>query len=265
MSVLSPTLSRIEIFPIKSLDGVCLSRSPVLKSGALQGDRQWAMVNPQGRFVNGKSTPLVHRIRAIFSPDLQTVELSQLDRTTCHSFDLYHERPALEQWLSDVLGQEITLQDNLELGFPDDTRSPGPTIISTATLTTLQVAFPDLSLAELRRRFRTNLEISNVPAFWEDQLYGRRDDGVPFRIGSVQLLGVNPCQRCIVPTRDSLEGIATPGFQQQFTAFREAHLPDCVPRDRFNHFYKLAVNTRPAAPLPFEALLQVGDAVQVEG
>ena len=37
---------------------------------------------------------------------------------------------------------------------------------------------------------------------------------VPFQIGDVHWLGVNPCQRCVVPTRDSTSGELTAGFQK---------------------------------------------------
>jgi uncharacterized protein len=65
-----------------------------------------------------------------------------------------------------------------------------------------------------------------------------------FTIGSVQFEGINPCQRCIVPTRDALTADPTPQFQKTFLAERAASLPIGVNRDRFNHFYRLAVNTR---------------------
>jgi uncharacterized protein YcbX len=55
-----PSLHRIEIFPIKSLDGMTTDRVSVLPSGVLEGDRQFAIMDEQGQFVNGKSTPLVH-------------------------------------------------------------------------------------------------------------------------------------------------------------------------------------------------------------
>jgi uncharacterized protein len=64
-----PILRRIKIFPIKSLEGVVVDRVNVLASGSLKGDRQYAIVDDVGRFVNGKSTPLVHRLRHTFSKD----------------------------------------------------------------------------------------------------------------------------------------------------------------------------------------------------
>jgi uncharacterized protein len=255
-----PTLSRIELFPIKSLDGVTVNCATVLASGALKGDRQYAIADSQGKFVNGKSTPLIHKLRATFSADLTTVTL-QIQNTDRHeTFSLDENRAPLASWLSEYFGQAVSLQENAHTGFPDDLNAPGPTIISTATLEALTQWFPELDSTELRRRFRTNLELSGVPPFWEDQLYGESEDGVPFRIGDVQFLGINPCQRCIVITRNSLDGVAYPSFAQKFGQLRKENLPDWAPVKRFNHFYKLAVNTCIATESP-SLSLGIGDRI----
>jgi uncharacterized protein len=249
-----PVLHRIEIFPIKSLDGVVTDRISVLPSGALEGDRQFAMVDEQGRFVNGKSTALVHRLRAKFSPDLSTVTLWRSGTEKRETFVLEEKeegkgsRVSLEAWLSEYFGKAVTLQENTVTGFPDDLNAPGPTIIGTATLETVAEWFPELDLAEMRRRFRTNLEIGGVPPFWEDRLYGKNGQSIEFQIGEMRFVGMNPCQRCIVPTRGSLSGLAYEAFQKQFIQKRKAELPPWAERSRFNHFYKLAVNTRGIMP-----------------
>jgi uncharacterized protein len=243
-----PALCRIEIFPIKSLDGMTTDRVSVLPSGALGGDRQFAIVDEQGQFVNGKSTSLVHQLRTRFSPDQLTVTLWRSGTEERETFALSDKgiegRIGLEVWLSDYFGKTVTLQKNTVTGFPDDLNAPGPTIISTATLETVAKWFPELDLAETRRRFRTNLEVGGVAPFWEDQLYGELGQSVEFQIGQMSFIGVNPCQRCVVPTRDSLTGLGFKAFQKQFMQKREAELPPWAAQSRFKHFYKLAVNTR---------------------
>jgi uncharacterized protein YcbX len=97
---------------------------------------------------------------------------------------------------------------------------------------------------EARRRFRANIEIATDTPFWEDQLFGDADTAVEFRIGDVSILGVNPCQRCAVPSRDPSTGGVTPEFQRIFSEKRESGLPSWAARSRFNHYYRLAVNTR---------------------
>ena len=61
-------VGRIEIFPIKSLDGVSLQESAVTAGGILESDRVYAMVDEEGAFVNGKRTPRVHDLRCEFPP-----------------------------------------------------------------------------------------------------------------------------------------------------------------------------------------------------
>jgi hypothetical protein len=67
---------------------------------------------------------------------------------------------------------------------------------------------------------------------------------VRFRIGDVVFDGINPCQRCAVPPRDAETGINDDTFVRRFSDLRKRALPDWSARDRFNHFYRVAINTR---------------------
>lgn len=251
-------LARINIFPVKSLDGISVSHATILASGALEGDRTYALFDAQNRFVNGKRTANLHHLRSTFSEDSQFITIA-VDGNPA-TFHLQRQRSELEAWLSDYFQQPVTLQVNSDSGFPDDTNAAGPTVISTATLQTVADWY-GLSLEETRRRFRTNLEIDGVPAFWEDQLFSADGSPVRFAIGNVVLEGINPCQRCIVPTRDTATGIATADFQKTFSQQRAATLPAWAPPSRFNHFYKLAVNTNIVGQ--HRQILKVGDSVSV--
>jgi hypothetical protein len=236
-------LARIEIFPIKSMDGVAVPQASVLESGALERDRSYALFDAHNRFINGKRTAAIHRLRTTFSPDVTSITCRIEGETDSVTFHLQHQRQDVETWLSEFFQQPVTLVANPSHGFPDDTQAAGPTVISTATLEVVASWYPDLSMEEVRRRFRTNLEISGVPPFWEDQLFS--EDGAPikFAIGDVVLEGVNPCQRCIVPTRQADGGGATADFQKIFMQKRAVTLPAWTHPARFNHFYRLAVNT----------------------
>ena len=83
-----------------------------------------------------------------------------------------------------------------------------------------------------------------------------------FRLGTVRLWGVNPCQRCAVPSRDSRSGEVWPGFARSFSSQRQATLPAWAERSRFDHYYRLAVNTR-VPPDQASPLLRVGDEVAI--
>ena len=61
------TLTRISIFPVKSLDGMDIDQAYVLPCGAIDGDRRWRLVDMDGRVVNAKRTPRFHAIRSELS------------------------------------------------------------------------------------------------------------------------------------------------------------------------------------------------------
>jgi len=255
-----PELVRIRLYPFKALDPVDVLVADVLPSGALKHDRAFALVDEAGRFVNGKRIPAVHGLRATFNDDLSVITLhapqradlgnirSRLDATTFAT---------LEAWLEEYFEFPVRVQRDAARGFPDDTDAPGPTLISTATLETVASWFPGLSLESVRQRFRANLEIGGVPAFWEDRLFGtEKGADVAFSIGSATFFGANPCQRCIVPTRDAVSGEQWPAFQKVFMEHRQSSLPEWAAVERFNHFYRLALNTRAES-----GTVRVGDAV----
>jgi uncharacterized protein len=238
------TLDRITLFPIKSLDGVDVTTATIRPSGALQHDREFALIDADQKIVNAKRTGQIQCLRSTFDLAQWTISLSAPSAPTVTTFHLDTDRPRIERWLSDYFGFLVSLIQNTDTGFPDDLASPGPTIVSTASLEAVCQWYPGASLEDMRRRFRTNLELTDVPAFWEDHLFDQAELPRPFTIGQVAFQGINPCQRCIVPTRKAHTAESTPQFQKIFRAGRAASLPPTVNRDRFDHFYRLAVNTK---------------------
>ena len=257
----SPKLANIRLHPIKSLDPVSVNEARISPSGGLALDRAWALHSVDGKWVNGKRTPVIHLIRASYSPDLCFVTLSvPTDRRKIppRTFSFPAEHEEASEWFSVFFEQQIIVRYSPG-GFPDDTIANGPTIVSTASLKAVSEWFPGHPVDDIRRRFRTTLEIDGVPAFWEDQLFGENERSViRFTIGEVAFEGSNPCARCPVPPRDPFTGINLDGFQKHFTHQREATLPSWSPRSRFDHFYRLATNTR-VASTQANKLLRVGD------
>ena len=262
MSKREPFLSRILVFPIKSLDPVEPRWARVLMSGALEHDRTWALFDERGNFVNGKRHAAVHRLRSEIDTDARAVTLRDENERGLgsESFSI-EEAAALENWLNAYFGFPVSFGKNCDLGFPDDTDSPGPTIISVGTLAEIGRWF-GLPIDEVRRRFRTNLEIDGVPPFWEDRLFGAAGTTVKFRIGDVIFEGINPCQRCVVPPRDPLTGQSDDTFVRRFTELRARTLPAWSTRERFNHFYRVAINTRTHGDQGGK-VLHVGDSVEI--
>ena len=258
-----PYLASISIYPVKSLDAVSVQSARVLPSGALADDRRFAMVDPSGQYVNGKRNSRVHLLRSTY--DSMTRNLKIFFGAGAHAkiFDVDTQRPELEEWLEEFFGFQVSFRENTTAGFPDDTESPGPTLISTATLREVGGWF-GLPIEQMRARFRANLEVDGVPPFWEDQLYGERGTTVRFRIGDVVFDGVNPCQRCVVPARDPVTGQDLGEFAKRFVEMRKKRLPKWAELSRFNHFYRLAVNTK-LVPEPSSSFLSTGDPIRVIG
>jgi uncharacterized protein len=245
------SINRIDIFPCKSLDGLQVEQAALTAGGALEFDRRWAIVDRQGNYINAKRFASIQAIRASFDLAQATVQLSAPGMTTGQ---WAMTDPDLARWLSDYFQQPVSIVENTAIGFPDDTNSPGPTIISTETLAEVSNWYPNLSIAELRRRFRTNIEISGGTAFSEDLLFTNSPHA--FKLGHIEFLGINPCQRCIVPTRDSQTGYPGSRFQKTFAHQRSITIPPNINKTPFNHFYRLAINTRIPRP-------QIGQSITV--
>jgi uncharacterized protein YcbX len=253
-------VSRIILYPIKSLDGICVGEARMTDGGVLENDRVYAIVDEAGNYVNGKRNDRVHRIRCRFSNDLREVYLAEND--TAHEERFAFDDPApINDWLSAFFGFPARLKHEPRSGFPDDREAYGPTVVGESSLHEVASWYPGLSLESTRRRFRTNIEIdADECAFCEDRLYGAPGELRPFQIGEVQFLGHNPCQRCVVPTRDP-DGIGTvAGFQKEFMKRRQEALPSWADARRFNHYYRFAVNTS-TPPGQAGRTLRVGDSI----
>ena len=79
---------------------------------------------------------------------------------------------------------------------------------------------------------------------------------------ATRFLGHNPCQRCVVPTRDPDTAAPVAEFQKKFMRLRQETLPQWANAARFNHFYRFAVNTS-IPPSEAGRCLRVNDTVQL--
>ncbi len=257
----SARLTGIRIYPIKSLDGVDLTRVALNGLGGLDGDREYRIIDEAGRVMNTKRAgEVTTRIRARFGSSGRVVDLERDESEG--RFWLPDDMSELSFWLGAQFGETVRVERNATTGFPDDTDASGPTIVSRATL--LAVASWFLwDEEEARRRFRANLEVDGVPAFWEDSLFGEKGEERIVKIGGAAVEAVNPCARCAVPSRDPDTGrIEDPAFAKTFAERRRDCLPSWARASRFDHFYRLAVNTRIPVAQAGRAI-SVGDLVEL--
>lgn len=284
-----PKLATIQHFPVKSLDPETPDSATLTASGALDGDREWAILDRQasepydpetasvagsGDYVNGKKTAAVQQLRSTFvgrDDGGPAVELRRNDdpESATERFPLAEEgddvvtvHEPLNEWLTAYFDRPVSVRRD-DGGHHDDRERHGPTVVSTATLREVAAWF-DFDLASARRRFRANLEIGGVPPFWEDRLFHDVGEVVAVSVGDVTIEGVHPCQRCAVPGRDPDTAEETPDFRERFVRQREATLPPWTDCDRFDHAFRLMVNTR----VPDESVgasVAVGDEVELLG
>ncbi|PSQ19572.1 hypothetical protein BRD00_01540 [Halobacteriales archaeon QS_8_69_26] len=268
-----PTLSRIAVHPIKSLDPADRDRVGITDVGGLAGDRVYAVVDGSGNYVNGKRTAKVHRIRADADLDGNRVTLRwEGDGTGASStggpreFRLDSDRTELEAWLSEHLGIDVELVAGQGGALTDravygDGSKTGPTVIAEATLREAASWYDGIGPREMAFRLRPNLVVEGVPPFWEERLFaggGRR-----LRVGDVTMEGVEVVPRCVVPTRDPHTGEEYEGFRETFVRKREETLAEWTdPADLDGNFFSLMA----AARIPEDqrdGTLEVGDEVGI--
>ena len=254
-------LSQINIFPLKSFDSTVQNEMRVLPAGCLENDRRFALFDAAGKVVNGKRTPLVHALDIAFNDDHTEITIGEPARSRVEVHPLPGGIERVNKRFSEHFGFPVILRENRQSGFPDDTLSHGPTIIAAETLRTVADWF-GISFDDARERFRANLIIEGGGPFWDDHLFSDPGATVTFRIGDVLFFGVNPCARCVVPTRDARSGEGIPGFVNTFTARRRKMLPAWARSEAFDHFYRMAVNTRLYVPTE-GGVIRVGDAVEI--
>ena len=254
-------VASIHIYPVKSLDGIPVSQATILASGALYGDRSFAICDEAGEFVNTKRNSGIHFLRLSFDIKKRIAGLKIQDTEQEFFFHVDRERPGIEDWLSNYFGFPVKLIENLLTGFPHDTAAPGPSIISTETIAEVASWFPRVSVNEMRHRLRANIEIGDVPAFWEDQIFPQGDEIVRFKIGTVIFEGINPGQPCLLSTNYAAKE-TYPNFKNILRAKQNEIMPDLVKRGSVNHFSRLIVSMRFSAQAAGK-IVHIGDEVQI--
>jgi len=216
-------LAALYRYPVKSLRGQEFARLEVGLRGFV-GDRQWMVVDANGRFLTQRQQARMSLVGAEIDADgdlwLRADGMSPISprtdaggrrQVTVWSDDVAGEcvDPATDAWLSEFLDTPCHL-----VRFPDDTVRPvDPQFANAQDQVGFADGFPFLliseaSLADLNSRlqqpvemirFRPNLVLSGCEPYEEDSW--RR-----IRIGPVEFRVAKPCSRCIVPTIDPATG-----------------------------------------------------------
>jgi len=239
---IEPIVSRITIYPVKSLDGISLQKAMITEGGCLLHDREYAISDEEGNFIIGKTNPLVHLLRSSIDFENETISFRQQHETTWNQFHLQKEQPAIQSYLAHYFGVPVFFNKNSTGRFLDIPDISGVTILSTSSLQSVSEWYNNMNLEETRKRFRATVEIEGVPAFWEDHLFSKEGIAIEFKAGHVTMFGMSPRARCAVPTRNPETGEVIHAFPKSFARHRAASLPDWSTLNEYPHHYYLTVN-----------------------
>jgi uncharacterized protein len=262
--VTGPVIKSITIYPVKSLDGISLQKAQIGNGGCLMHDREYAICDSNGKYVNGKSNALVHLLRSAIDFENEIISFRHQSDVTFHRFHLKNDKEAIDEFLSAFFKMQVTLQKDTEGRFLDVPVKSGVTVLSAASLVKVAGWFSDMDIDETRKRFRATIEIDNVPAFWEDKLFYKEETVVDFKIGEAILYGMSPRARCVVPTRHPQTGEVIHAFQKTFAIQRAASLPAWSTLEQYGHTYYLSVDCY-LPPSEYGKWIKVGDEVKITG
>lgn len=263
-------IENLWVYPVKGLDRMAIDESRINEAGTLTGDRKYALLDPEedsvirdrtdsvGKTLNGKEIDNLHELTARFDPktDELTVQLGGTSDPV--RFNLESEQKAASEWFSEFVDTDVVLRRRGPPSFIDRPKL-GPSVISTATLEKIASWFDEMTVEGARKRFRPNIEVGGVPAFWEDQFLG--DDPSGISISGTRLEGAEPCARCVVPSRDPDTGNTITSFRTRFVERREETLPEWADPDEFEHFFSVMTITS-VPDKSRDGIIRVGDEVQ---
>lgn len=219
-----PLLTKIFIYPIKSLGGIALSESELTRQG-LKYDRRWMLVDLDGMFLTQRSNSKM----ALLQPRIEGEHLIVEDRSMPGSSISIHLNLAkdhaptiwtkvwddecnaipvgieVDRWFSEALQMPCRL-----VYMPESThRKVDPNYALPADITSFSDGFPYLiatesSLQDLNSRLQTPVGIERFRPnlFVSDTLPWDEDNWKTFALRNAHFYSTKPCGRCQVITID---------------------------------------------------------------
>ncbi|MDB4837085.1 MOSC domain-containing protein [Marinomonas sp.] len=213
------SLSNINIYPIKSAQGISLISSSVTEMGLLN-DRRFMLVSEDGNFVTGRDNPALTLVK-INEISAGKWQLSYPTMPESFSFDVddlstRHKtvtiwedeleaqagHASVNEWFSTVLGKPVTLVFFSDQSSRFTGRRPDTPVafadgypFHLTTEASLNELNKNCTITSEMARFRPNLVVAGNKAFEEDSW--KR-----IKIGEVEFENIKPCVRCIFITLD---------------------------------------------------------------
>lgn len=231
-----PTLTELNLYPIKSCAGIALREATVTAAGLMSAgiyDREWMVVDGGGRFLTQREHPKMALIRPRINGDMLELrapgmlrlqiplDMPDPDRASALDVQVWNDLvkaydcdDMTARWFSNAIGAECMLvrfhADARRVANTDWTNGiEAPTLFSDGypMLVISEASLGDLNeklLAQSREalpmnRFRPNIVIGGTGAFDEDFAGS-------ITIGEVVLKPVKPCPRCPIPSVDQATG-----------------------------------------------------------
>jgi uncharacterized protein YcbX len=261
----SVILSGLYLYPVKSLRGIPVAQATV-RGGRLTGDREWVLVDDQGRFLHQRDYPGMARlgvqvdggrviIEAAGMPPLTLPDPASLAASQDLHVRLWRRAvpvipvPEADGWFSRVLGFPCHLMAFAPAGRALDV--PLPELSSALQDATPFHLTSEESLKDLNRRlaqpipmirFRPNLVVNGGAPYEED-------DWRDFDVGGVPFTRIRDCTRCAITMTDHLTG-ARDRREPLWTLSTYRRLGSEV---RFGHYVTAGV---------LEGQLRIGDEVK---
>lgn len=260
----NPVINRITVYPVKSLNGMPVQKAQIGNGGSLVHDREYAIIDSQGKYVKGKNNDQVYQLRQEMDFENEVIAFRHEYENDWVRFHVHNELNAINEFLSAWFKTPVTLHRNTTGKFLDVPVMSGLTVIADDSLKTVCTWFDDMNMEEARKRFRANIELTGAPAFWEDKLFLDEGTAIEFTIGDVLVYGVSPRARCVVPSRNPETGEPIQGFQKLFAQQRMANLPPWSTLKQYGHAYYLSVDCY-LPPSAYGKWIRVGDEVVITG
>lgn len=264
---MTPTLSAIHVFPIKSGAAWIRDEAEVEPRG-LAGDRRWMVADANGRFLTARQHPRLTLIRAradgaaldLEAPGMPPLRLApsqsaaRIEATVWKSIvPAQIADTAADAWIGAFLGlpaRFVHMDAACARAVSPDYGRPGDEVSFAdgyPLLLISQTALDALN-ARLERpvpmlRFRPNLVVAGTTAHAED-------GWKRIRIGAIEFDVVKPCTRCVFTTVDFARGEFDPAGEPLRTLARYRRTPQGV---------TFGQNLIPRG----RGTLRVGDAVEV--
>lgn len=220
---MQPTLTQINIFPVKSCAPLTADHA-VVEDRGLRGDRRWMIVDAEGRFVTARKQPRLVLIRAVFEGDALLLDAPRMPRLHLRvaaqalgsTVTVWADEVAAssaqadaDAWISaylDFSARFVFMADDCRRAVDPAYAQPGDQVSFADGFPLLLISQAALEQLNLRLasplpmlRFRPSIVVANTPPHAED---GWRT----IRIGEVAFDVVKPCVRCVLTTVDPASG-----------------------------------------------------------